>query len=479
MWLCLIAMMLSVPMMVNTGAVPSNPKLSITPSRLPEQAGELGHPFDVYECAVIVENVADLWAVGIKIQFAPFGTTLVIPKTEVREGTFLSQGGWPTYMAVKVDAFEGIVDVIITRIYQTDPMGASGDGTLFTFKVNVIEAGSSPLDLFDTVMVDSTLSPMVHNTFNSEFHGATADLIRVNMPDGRNVYVGQEATFQIKARNDGDVPLYVRGKLAVKRAEDGRRIDLYAGQTYFGGYLGAEPPFTYLYVDGYSEGFTGWTLYGDAPHLDAIGDGNYIESTAAWDLSGFWTFEDITLPYLGIYNVVSNVDLYGYTQVEDPSGDIDPYIFTTVGGESIPWCWTDSMGGTTDWAWTGVRHYFGVYDFPEYYGFPLNEEAINNMEIAFENYPGIAGDAWMRVDACRAKVEFATIVPLLGEIEPLVIMPGEEAELDVITWIPVEDHIGTYDAEVTIEYSSEYGESWAHWRNKGDKVATFTFRVKE
>lgn len=475
MWLSLIAMMLSVPLMVNKGMAPSMPKLSITPARLPEGGGNLGHPFDVYECAVIVENVADLWAVGFKIQFAPFGKTLVIPKTEIREGDFMSQGDWPTYFTTKVDSFEGVVDVIITRLYQTNPMGASGSGTLITFKVNVVEAGNSPLALFDTTMVDSTLSPMVHNTFDSAFYGATADLVRCNMPEGRNIYVGEPAIFQIRVRNDGDVPLYVRGKLAVERASDGRRIDLYAGQTYYGGYLGAEPPFTELFCDGYYEWVEEWTHYGDSPVLDEVDDGNYVESFVADAWSSMYTFEDLDLPYLGIYEVISNVDFYGYTKCASTGPDIDPYCFTESGGESYSFMWCDSMGGTTDWAWTGLRYYKGTYNFPEYYGFPLNDEAVDNMELLLYNYEGADGE-W--VDALKARVEFATIIPLLENIEPIVLMPGEEADLTVITWVPVEDHIGEYSAQVTMEYSSEYPESWAHWKNKGDKVVTFNFNVK-
>lgn len=471
LWISLIAMLLSV-MMVNVGTSPAvKTELYITPDRLPEQPGTLGHVGDEYYMSVNIKEVTDLYGVGFTIRFAPYGRTLTA--SDVSEGDFLSQGGYATAMSYKISVFYGTIKVGITRLGAVP--GASGSGTLVTFKFTVSEAGSSPILLEDVKLVDSNLNAIDYVTSDGRFYGATADLIRCNMPEGRHITVGQEATFNIKVRNDGDVPLYVKGRLEVERVEDGRRIRLYAGQTYYGGYLGADPPYTELFCDGYYEYDDTWDHYGDSPWLDAVGDGNLINSTTAGSLSAMYTFEDIEFPYLGIYDVVSNVDFYGYTRQSDTAGDIDPYAFTVDEGIEYGWMWTDSMGGTTDWAWTGLRYYKNVYDFPEYYGFPLTHDGVNNAEIAFE-YFGSSGPVF-EVDAVKMRVEFATIVPMEGDI--VEILPGEEVELPVITWVPVGDHIGKYTVQCVIEYSELYPEVGNHFKNTGDKVRTFSFWVEE
>jgi hypothetical protein len=470
LWLSLIAMLLTV-MMVNVGSAPAvKTTLYITPNRLPEHPGTLGHVGDEYYMSVNIEEVTDLYGVGFTIQFAPYGKTLTI--SDISEGDFLSQGGYQTAMAYKINVFAGTVKVGITRLYEVP--GATGSGTVLTFKFTVSEAGSSPITLEDVKLVDSNLNLIDYVTSDSYFYGATANLIRCNMPGGLHVYVGQEATFNIKVKNDGDVPLYVKGRLEIERVEDGRRINLYAGQTYYGGYLGADPPMTELFCDGYYEYDDTWDHYGASPWLDEI-DGDIINSTTAGAFSSMYTFADIEFPYLGIYDVVNNVDFYGYTRQSDTAGDIDPYAFTVSDGIEYGWMWTDSMGGTTSWAWTGLRYYKNVYNFPEYYGFPLTHDGVNNAEIGFEYY-GSSGPVF-EIDAVKMRVEFATIVPVEGDI--VEVQPGEQVELPVITWVAVGDHIGKYNAQVVIEYSELYPEVGYHFTNTGEKVKTFFFWVEE
>jgi hypothetical protein len=474
LWLSVIAMLLSV-MMVNIGTAPAvKTELYITPDRIPEQPGTLGHIGDEYYMSVNIEGVTDLYGVGFTIQFAPFGLTLTA--SDVSEGPFMSEGGSiPTAMAYKISVMDGTIKVGISRLGNYP--GASGSGTVCTFKFTVSEAGSSPITIKDVGLVDSNLNPMDYVTFGSSFYGCTADVVRANMPDGRHIFVGQEATFNIKVRNDGDVPIYAMGRLEVERDNDGRRITLYAGQTYYGGYLGADPPMTEVFCDGYYEYIEeGWNHYGASPWLNAI-DGDIINSTTSGSFSSMYTFADIAFPYLGIYDVVTNVDFYGYTRQSDTAGDIDPYAFTVSGGTSYDWCWTDSMGGTTQWAWTGLRYYKNVYNFPEYYGFPLTHEGVNNAEIGFEYFGG-SGPVF-EIDAVKMRVEFATIVPTYEELEPVCILPGEEAELPAIVWVGASDHVGKYMATCYLEYSEKYPDVGFHWKNTGDKVATFHFWVEE
>jgi hypothetical protein len=476
LWLSLIAVIFSA-MMINIGIAPATKtELTITPDRLPEQPGTFSHVGDEYFLSVNIHEVTDLYGVGFTIQFAPYGRTQIA--SDVLEGDFLSAGGTvSTGFAYSISVFDGTVKVGITRLGNVP--GASGSGTLMTFKLTKTEAGASPIEIISSELLDSNLDKMDHVTFGSYVYGCTADLIRCNMPDGRSIFVGTPAVFQIRARNDGDVPIAVRARLEFERDEDGRRIRLYNGQTYYGGYLGADPPFTWLYCDGYDSAYAEWDHFGASPYLDAIEDGNYVYSDIedAWD--AFYSFEDLDLPYLGIYNVISNVDFYGFTKSADVSADIDPYCFTSSGGTSYSFMWCDSMGGTLDWAWTGCRYYFGQYDFPEYYGFPHTEEAVDNMELLLYNYHGSAG-LW--VDALRARVEFATIIPVDEETGVVVIGPGEEVDLTVVTWVPVLDHVGKYNVQCILEYSEKYTHEpnvGYHWKNMGEKVRAFSFWVKE
>jgi hypothetical protein len=463
--------MLFTVMMVNVGMAPAiKTELTITPERIPEQPGTMGHIGDEYYISVNINDVTDLFAVGFTIEFAPYGRTLTA--SDVIEGDFLSAGGTvPTAFSYKINVFDGNVKVGITRLGIVP--GASGSGTLMTLKFTVTEAGECPIEIANSELLDSDLNKMDHVTFGSFFYGCTADLVRLNMPDGRHIFVGSEAIFQIKVRNDGDVPMAVQARLEFERMEDGRRIRLYTGQTYYGGYLGAEPPYTWLYCDGYDGAYSEWTKYGASPYLDAIEDGNYVESyvDAAWD--AFYSFEDIDLPWSG-YSVISNVDFYGYTKCTSTGPDVDPYCFTTSGGTSYSFMWCDSMGGSLNWAWTGCRYYFGQYDFPEYYGFPLTEEAVDNMELLLYNYGGTDG-LW--VDALRARVEFATITPIT--VDPIVILPGEEVELPVVTWVATSDHVGKYTVSCNLEYSELYPDVGWHMKNVGEKVRAFSFWVEE
>lgn len=467
----LIAMLLTV--IVNVGSAPAEKtEVYITPDRIPEDPSALGHIGDEYYMSVNIANVENLYAVGFTIKYAPFGRTLT--PADMVQGDFLSEGGSrPVVMLYDLDVFEGELEVGMSRM-GVPLQGAYGSGTLMTFKFVVTEGGSSPIEIVNVVLFDPDLNEMDYVTFGSSYTGSTADLIRMNMPDGRQITVGTTGDFNVKARNDGDVPIAVRARVEFERVSDGRRIRIYAGQTYYGGYLGADAPFTYLYCDGYDGSYDEWDKWGSSPYLDAKEDGNLVNSTVndAWD--GFYSFEDITMPYLGIYNVISNVDFYGYTKSASTGPDIDPYCFTESGGESYSFMWTDSMGGTTEWAWTGVRYYFGQYDFPEYYGFPLTEEAVDNMELLLTNYHG---DDGLQVDALRAKVEFATIIPVES---PIYIIPaGEELELDPIIWFAASDHIGKYTVTATLEYSVLYPDfpGLAHWKNTGEKTRTITFWV--
>jgi hypothetical protein len=461
LWFTMIIVLLNV-MMVNVGTSPvTRTKLYIDPSRIPGP-GQVGYQGDEYNMSVKVDKVENLSAVCFTVKFAPYGRPLQV--SEIAEGDFLSQDGCPTDFWHSIDIFKGTLKIGISRLEAGG--GASGSGTLMTFNLSVVAAGDSPIDLMDDILWDCNQNIIPHNTFGSYYHGATATLITVIVKPSRRVKAGENISFCSIVRNNSPIPLYGRVRFDIERVEDGRRIVFYAGQTYLGGYLGADPPYTYLYCDGYDGTFSDWTKYGDSPYLNDTEDGNYIESYSDCGLDGFYSFEDLDMPYLGIYPVISNVDFYGYTKCTSTDPDIDPYCFTSAGGVDYEWMWCDSMGGTTTWDWTGCRYYFGSYNFPEYYGFPLTDEAVDNMQLVLHNYHGDDGE-W--VDALRAKVEFATIIPETPPVYPLP--PSSITELPPAIWVTRANHIGTYIGTATLEYST-FGYIWIT-----DNQKTFTFWI--
>lgn len=469
LWFSLVAMLLSA-MIVNVGTNPvTGTKLYIDPKRIPGP-GQIGHPGNQYNISVEVDKVEDLYAVCFTVKFAPYGTPLMA--CDVAEGDFLSQGVYPTAFAYKISVFDGTIKVCISRLGAVE--GASGSGTLMTFKLSVVEAGESPIDLVDDILWSSSPNGIPHSTFGSYYYGATASLIRVVVLPGREVKAGENISFCSKVRNNADMPLYVTVRFDIERVEDGRRIILYAGQTYLGGgYLGAEPPYTYLYCDGYYEQIEeGW----NNPGTSLVGppDGNVASSTTASSITSMYTFENITLPYHGRYPVMNNMDIEGYTRQSNASNDFDPYFWTydEEGNFLIGPFWGDSMGGSTTWAWTGQRYYKGIYNFPEYQGFPLTETAVNNAEVLLHNY----GDdgILMEIDSMRLKIEFATILP---ETPPVFLLqPFEEKELPPAIWVTSPDDIGRYLGTATIEYSALYPETGYRWIC-GSKQKTFNFWI--
>jgi len=470
--LSLIAMLLSV-MMANVGfSVPPTPvpEISMDPTGRIPGPGALGQPGDIYPFAIYISDVVDLWACQFTIKYAPF--VAVLSAQDFVAGPFLSEGvedlDWA--MNVVTNAFEGTITFIIMRLPQMvfpppPRVGVSGSGLLATFNFLVVEAGESPFEFGDSILLDSNVNEMEHTHGpGGYYYGTTGRLIMVNLPDGRKVKAGDVFRISGKVKNEGEIPLYIQVRYEIHRFDDGRNIEMRAGQTYGGGGLGEPLPFVYLYVDGWSE-LGEWNNEGNS--MVGEPDGNYMWADSAYAFSGLYTFEDLTLAG----REVQNVDFFGYTSQPDGSTawDFDPYVF--------PWgAWCDSMGGTPGWAWTGGRYYSGgPYDMPEYYlGSTIHqEESINMAEVGIENY--CPSGPKQLIDAMRMKVEFASITPVVYEI--YTVMPGVELELGDITWPSTEEQIGTYELTATIEYSGIEIPVFRHYNSMGSTQKTLSFEI--
>lgn len=460
MWLSLIATMLMSMLMVNLGtAKVGNTKLYIDPARIPADPSAFAHPGDTFQMAVKIENVEDLWSIAFIVKYAPYGRPLLTGAP--KEGSFLAQGGYATSFTYKIDVLNGMLKIGITRLL-TWPLpveGASGDGTLATFEFTVNEGGDSDIEIINDALLDSNINPIPHKTTDSYYHGVTANLIRAQILPGRHMQVGDTASFTSRIINKGDVPLYAKVRFDITRVEDGKVLTIYAGQRYLKGWKG-EPPIDYLYVNEYSEWLEfDWTNPGSS--LFGEPDGDYAESIVNDAMSSLYGFEDVTL---GPNDVIGRVVLEGYTQY--PNGatedvDIDCY--------SSSFDWWGSLYGTPDWGWHAPR-WVGA-DMNEVVPAVLTEEGLNAVDLLLYNFLGSA-DNPMRVDSVRLRVEYASVDPVAPPV--YVINPGEELELDPVTWLLTEDAIGTYTMSATCEFSY-FGSMWT----EGAKTRTYTWWVTD
>jgi hypothetical protein len=441
----LIAMMLSVVMVgINPTTAAPNATMSIEPAVIS------GHAGDTFEMSVDIAHATDVWAVQFTVQVNPYVS--VLTAHDIQEGDFMNDGGdHATYFTYTVDSFAGTFTVVIFRLGPPPRIGAEGEGTLCTFKLTVVESGESPIDLINAIVLSPAGDPRLVWTRNGYFYGPYANLIRANLPLGRKVKVGANFPIAGKVKNNGDIPLTCRIRYDITRLEDSRTIRIYAGQTYSGGGLGEPLPFEYLYVDEFNEWY--YEFNGAATNLFGEPDGNYIEGDANAQWASLYSFEDISLGGKEI------ADIWVETYSRFPNGfteavDIDLYGFSSVSS----FAWWGSSWGSTDWGWVGTRWIGGesvLQQQPEL----ADETELNNVEMLVYNYHGDAPDV-MQIDSARLKVEFAAITPVTPP--EFVVNPGMELELDPVTWLSAEDHLGTYELTATIEYTSE-GFKWNSW----------------
>jgi hypothetical protein len=451
-------MLLSV-LVVNVGVSSASTKMYLDPTTVPAP-GLLGHPGDEYEMSLNVEGVDDMWSWGAEIHLRPYAS--VLNPSNFVEGAFLGEG-WPldwtgggTYFAYNVDSLHGIVYLAASRLEKKDPFtgdpipreGATGDGALVTFKLTVLEAGDSPIELVNTYLLDINGDPISHKATGSEYNGAMARLIRVQLPDGRHMTAGETFTMESKVKNEGDVPMTVRVRYDIVRAEDARTIVIRPGQTYLGGGLGEPRLYEYLYVDEFGEWYYEWNY--PPENLFGEPDGAYIEGDANAQWASLYSFEDITLGT----RAIADIYLEGYTRYPNGATEaVDIDVYDVTGG----FIWFGSLYGTPDWGWHGVRWTSDsvLVSNPAL----ADETTLNDIQILVYNYHGDAPDI-IQLDSMRLRVEFASIVPVVSPT--YVIDPYTEMELDPITWISDMDHVGTYELSATIEYTID-GYKWNSW----------------
>lgn len=172
----------------------AQPTIAIIP------ATNVANPGESFLINVTITGVTDLWTYGGKLGF----DVAVLQAVNVTEGPFLKKDGWSTSFAKSIDNFAGIIVFSNTRKPGFGPnIGADGDGTLFTVGFNVEAAGTSTLDLYDTLLLDPDGVQLDHGvsdgTFYTEVPVASYDFSPKTY--GRPI-VGENVTFDASASYD-------------------------------------------------------------------------------------------------------------------------------------------------------------------------------------------------------------------------------------------------------------------------------------
>jgi adhesin HecA-like repeat protein len=139
----------------------ADPVLSVQPPSVNVTSGQN------FSVDVIVSGVTDLFAYQFDLGFNPS----VVRADGVTEGSFLATGGSTLFIPGSIDNVGGAVsnngDTLLTAI-----SGVSGGGTLASFEFTAVGGGSSSLDIFNTIVLDSSLSGITTTVQNTPaMHG--------------------------------------------------------------------------------------------------------------------------------------------------------------------------------------------------------------------------------------------------------------------------------------------------------------------
>jgi len=347
-------------------------------------------PGEKFWVDITVENVTDLYAFGFKLGYA--GGTKVLGALKAVDGVFLMDPyGDPCSLTYYVDVVNGYIHVGATLIGEWPGVSTVAPATLARIQFAVVEAGDSPLNLYDVNLIDSSLKTMISQTRDGEFDGSNVELVSFSLGK-RAMKVGETQTFSAKIRNEGTVPLKAKVRFDSMRIEDGWTVTSWDGQSY---QFPPKKEDVYLYPNAFTAERTAWTAVGTSPYLNAPDDGSYIEGTTDGAQMRWFEFEDIALEG----GVVDKVILEGYTNGPYNEGlDFDTYT-----GD---FDWLGSLYASGALAWVEPR-WTGGLCASEIVPALLTEEGLNGFKANVYFYdPGLAGGAGNIVDCIRLKVMF-------------------------------------------------------------------------
>lgn len=131
--------------------------LSVTPS---SASIEEGNSFSV---DISITGVSDLFAFEFNLGFDPS----ILSASNVTEGPFLQSGGPTLWLPGIIDNTSGLIEFTGNSLQGFDP-GVSGDGVLVHVDFISLTTGSSNINLFNAILLDSFLSDIsVDNVQNA------------------------------------------------------------------------------------------------------------------------------------------------------------------------------------------------------------------------------------------------------------------------------------------------------------------------
>ena len=203
----LSVLLISFPIIYTATAPVTLPTVYIDP---PETTG---NPGDTFIISVNIKDVVDLFSYDVRIQW-PRDLLLCLGASK---GTFLAGQPGGTIFLPKIYPDYIIVAETTMGAYP----GVSGSGTLFTVNFEVLDAGKCTLDIYQSTLLDSTLSPMDHVSEDGSFSTlAEANLVRRSAWPEHHHYVlakdedaYQNLTGKVKNLGTIDLKVYVEFNL--------------------------------------------------------------------------------------------------------------------------------------------------------------------------------------------------------------------------------------------------------------------------
>jgi len=112
-----------------------------------------------------ISNVTDLYGWRFKLRW----NATILDVVNVTEGAFLKNGGETYLVPPKINNTAGYIALDCTLL--EDIPGIDGNGALATIQFHVKESGSCDLDLYDTLLLNSSLEPqpIAHTVSDGHF----------------------------------------------------------------------------------------------------------------------------------------------------------------------------------------------------------------------------------------------------------------------------------------------------------------------
>ena len=125
----------------------ATPIISVSP---PASAVNVG---DSVSVDIVISGAVDLYAFQFDVGFNPS----VLSATSIVEGAFLPSGGTTIYLPGTISNVSGTISFTADSL-ETAINGVTGAGQLATVTFQAIGAGSSPVNVLNVTLLDSTLS---------------------------------------------------------------------------------------------------------------------------------------------------------------------------------------------------------------------------------------------------------------------------------------------------------------------------------